>query len=59
MGQYLHFAETPEVAQDLMPGMYRLNETVVCRREAQGGLPWNWNAGLAAPRLPPKTPSCD
>jgi len=31
---------------------------VVCRRMAQGDLAWNWNAGLAAPKLPAKSAQC-
>jgi para-nitrobenzyl esterase len=58
-GGYMHFAQTPEPARNLMPGMYRLMETVVCRRMAEGDLAWNWNAGLLAPKLPAKTASCD
>jgi para-nitrobenzyl esterase len=38
--------------------MYALIEAVVCRRRAEGTLPWNWNAGLVSPPLPPKTPAC-
>jgi len=59
-GAYMHFAEKPELARDLMPQMYQLNEAVVCRRLAAGDLAWNWNAGLAAPpKLPPKQAPCD
>jgi para-nitrobenzyl esterase len=58
-GDYMHFAATPELARQLMPGMYRLNEAVVCRRMAAGDQPWNWNAGLAAPKLPPNTAQCE
>ena len=29
----------------LMPGMYALNEAVMCRKAA-GGIGWNWNVGL-------------
>ena len=50
---YMHFAATPMPARDLMPGMYDLNEKVVCRRRAAGTLPWGWNVGLWAP---PPTP---
>jgi para-nitrobenzyl esterase len=57
-GAYLHFAQTPMLARHLMPGMYALNEAVVCRRMAQGDLAWHWNAGLAAPKLPPKSAQC-
>ena len=58
-GAFMHFAALPESSRNLMPGMYRLNEAVVCRRMAEGDLAWNWNAGLAAPRLPAKTAQCE
>jgi para-nitrobenzyl esterase len=57
-GTYMHFAAAPEPARHLLPGMYELNEAVVCRRMAAGDLAWNWNAGLAAPKLPGKTAQC-
>lgn len=56
---YLHLAETPLVKTRLMPGMYTLNEAVMCRRKAGGKLGWNWNVGIAAPKLPVKTAGCD
>jgi para-nitrobenzyl esterase len=52
------FADEPRVAAHLMPGMYELNEAVVCRRRAHGGQPWNWNVGLLSPRLPPPAEPC-
>jgi para-nitrobenzyl esterase len=55
--EYMHFADSPRPETNLMPGMFELNEEVVCRREA-GGLAWNWNVGLAAPP-PSKTAHCD
>jgi para-nitrobenzyl esterase len=57
-GAYMHFAETPRPETGLMPGMYALNEEVVCRRNAQGNLPWHWNVGVASPPLPPPVPRC-
>jgi para-nitrobenzyl esterase len=57
-GAYLLFGETPKVSDHLMPGMYALQEEVVCRRRAAGGIPWTWNVGLASPKLPPKTERC-
>jgi len=57
-GAYMHFSDMPHPQTDLMPGMYRLNEEVVCRRVAAGDLPWNWNVGLASPKLPPEAPQC-
>lgn len=55
---YLHFAERPEAKRDLFPGMYELNEQVMCRRRATGKIAWNWNVGLAAPKLPATVPAC-
>ncbi|MBY8826511.1 carboxylesterase/lipase family protein [Hephaestia mangrovi] len=58
-GAYMHFTDAPHPATDLLPGMYTLNEAVMCRRLAAGTQPWNWNVGLAAPPLPAKTEGCD
>ena len=55
---YMSFADRPRPGTHLLPGMYELNEQVVCRRRAKGGLPWNWNAGLVAPTLPPREDVC-
>ena len=57
-GYYLDVAATPEVKTHLLPGMYRLNEQVVCRRYVSGTEAWNWNVGLVAPVLPPPSPKC-
>lgn len=48
-GAFMHFSGTPRVSHDLLPGMFALNEDVVRRRRAAGDVPWNWNAGVAAP----------
>lgn len=55
---YMHFAKQPQSAVNMMPGMYELNEEVVCRRRAAGTQGWNWNVGLASPKLPPATKTC-
>ncbi|WP_407352631.1 carboxylesterase/lipase family protein [Luteimonas sp. R10] len=55
---YMAFAEAPRPGERLMPGMYELVEAVVCRRRAQGDLPWHWNVGIAAPPLPPGATGC-
>ncbi len=57
-GHYMAFEDAPQAAQHLLPGMYTLNEEVVCRRRADGNIPWNWNVGLAAPPLPDSSPHC-
>ncbi|MDT8761006.1 carboxylesterase family protein [Sphingomonas psychrotolerans] len=55
---YLHIGDTPKAEAGLMPGMYEQYEAVVCRRRA-AGVAWNWNVGLASPKLPPKAPGCE
>jgi len=50
---YLWVAEQPRSSTHVLPGMYELVEQVVCRERAHGGIPWNWNVGLALPPLPP------
>ena len=57
--QYMRFAAAPEVQADLMPGMFTLNESAMCRRRAAGNVGWNWNVGLVAPKLPPAAPGCE
>lgn len=55
---YMAFDRVPRAGTHLLPGMYELNEAVVCRRRAKGGVPWNWNVGVIAPPLPPKDSRC-
>jgi len=55
---YMRFAATPIPDRDLMPGMYDLNESVMCRRRANGTLPWGWLVGVAAPRMPQSAEGC-
>jgi para-nitrobenzyl esterase len=55
----MHFTDTPHPEMKLMPGMYALNEAVMCRHKATGKIGWNWNVGLAAPNLPAKSAGCD
>jgi para-nitrobenzyl esterase len=57
--RYMHITATPQPASDPLPGMYQLNEAVVCRRIKQGDQPWGWYGGLIAPVLPAKTAGCD
>jgi para-nitrobenzyl esterase len=56
---YMHFAAMPEAKRDLLPGMFALNEQVMCRRRATGTIGWNWNVGLAAPAMPPAVAGCE
>lgn len=55
---YMAFAGEPRTGAHLLPGMYELNEQVVCRRRANGTLPWNWNVGIISPPLPPRVEPC-
>ena len=51
-GAYMHFADTPQLSKDFMPGMYDLHERVMCRRRAGGTQSWTWRTGSTAPVLP-------
>lgn len=55
---YMAFEDAPRPGTHLMPGMYGLQEQVVCRRLASGDLAWNWNVGVVSPPLPPAGPAC-
>jgi para-nitrobenzyl esterase len=55
---YMTFADVPRPGTHLLPGMYELVEQVVCRRRAAGTQAWNWNVGIVAPSLPPRTQTC-
>jgi para-nitrobenzyl esterase len=57
-GALMVFQDVPKPTRNLLPGMYELQEAVVCRRRAAGTQPWNWNVGLASPPLPPRAPGC-
>jgi len=57
-GGYMAFRDKPTTAADLMPGMFALNERVMCRRRASGDQAWNWNVGLVSPVMPGPTPAC-
>lgn len=48
-GAFMHFADAPQASRGLLPGMFALHDAVVSRRRAAGDVPWNWNAGVAAP----------
>jgi para-nitrobenzyl esterase len=49
---YMAFTDAPHPSDHLLPGMYELNEKVVSGRRARGDTAWNWNAGIASPKLP-------
>lgn len=55
---YMAFDAAPAPGEHLMPGMYELVEQVVCRRRAQGDLPWHWNVGIVSPPLPGGVAGC-
>lgn len=49
---YMAFTDAPHPSEHLLPGMFELNEEVVSRRRASGDTAWNWNAGVASPKIP-------
>jgi len=55
---YMAFTDAPHPRSHLLPGMYEINEQVVCRRHAGGDTPWGWNVGVASPKLAPEAPQC-
>lgn len=55
---YMALEEGPVARADLMPGMFDLRETEVCRRRVAGGTPWNWAVGVAAAPVPPAASPC-
>ena len=55
---YMAFVDAPRPGAHLLPGMYELQEAVVCRRRAQGDTSWNWNVGLVSPPLPAAATGC-
>jgi para-nitrobenzyl esterase len=55
---YMTFAQGAQPGTRPRPGMYELNEAVMCRRRAQGDLSWNWNVGVVSPPLPSGVSSC-
>jgi para-nitrobenzyl esterase len=58
-GAYMAFRDTPVPSAGLFPGMFALHEQAMCRRRGGGDLAWNWNTGLASPKLPGPVASCD
>ncbi len=47
---YVALEQQPRADKHLMPNMFELNDEVIARRFAHGGLPWNWNIGVKAPQ---------
>jgi len=56
-GAYMLFTDTPHPSDNLMPGMYALHETAVCRRKADDKA-WNWNVGIVSPPLTNTSAHC-
>ena len=57
-GAYMAFTDSPHPSANLLPGMYELNEEVVCRRRVSADIPWGWNVGIVSPKIPPQTAQC-
>ena len=49
---YMHFRNRPHASENLLPGMFALQEEVVSRRRAAGTQNWYINVGLASPVVP-------
>lgn len=49
---YMHFRDKPVPSENLLPGMFDLQEEVVARRRAAGTQNWYINVGLASPVVP-------
>ena len=58
-GAYMDITDAPHPSDHLFPGMYALMEEVVRRRRASGDQAWNWNVGIASPRLPSRGTPCE
>jgi para-nitrobenzyl esterase len=55
---YMAFRVVPQPSAHLFPGMYALHEEAVCRRKFSPDQPWNWNVGIASPKLSGKNSHC-
>jgi para-nitrobenzyl esterase len=55
---FMWFRDVPTPGAGLMPGMFALNEEVMCRKRATGTIGWNWNVGLASPPRPASAREC-
>jgi para-nitrobenzyl esterase len=55
---FMSLDEEPKLSTQLMPGMYELQEQIMCRRRHDGTQSWDWRAGSIAPVLPKPTPGC-
>jgi para-nitrobenzyl esterase len=55
---YMAFGEVPKPSDHPLPGMYEFIEETVCRRRANGDIPWDWNVGLWSPKLPAQQAQC-
>ena len=56
--RFMRFAGRPEPSSHLFEGMFELHEAAMCRRRASGDLAWNWNVGVASPRLAGQAGDC-
>jgi para-nitrobenzyl esterase len=56
---YMSLGDIPQLSTQLLPGMYELQEQIMCRRREDGTQSWNWRAGSIAPVLPKPAAQCD
>ena len=56
---FMSLGVVPQLSTQFMPGMYELQEQIMCRRRHDGTQSWDWRAGSIAPVLPKSAPPCD
>ena len=55
---YMEFAAAPKPSRNFMPGMYALQEQLMCRRRQSGTQSWDWRTGSIAAKLPDEHSAC-
>jgi para-nitrobenzyl esterase len=55
---YMEFAAAPEASRNFMPGMYALQEQVMCRRRQSATQSWDWRTGSISAPLPGAHSAC-
>jgi len=56
---FMNLGDVPVKSTEFMPGMYELQEQIMCRRRQDGGQSWDWRTASTAPVLPKPTPQCE
>ena len=56
--RFMTFETAPQAGVGPFSGMFELHEQSMCRRRTSGDLAWNWNTGVASPKLPDRRGEC-